>query len=197
MIIKKIKNLFKGTDTTGLEWDKKAVTEAQAVEFAWKHINPEPAKYEEEMSWNKQGTAEYDLAKNGCKISDRYRMGRETASDKKIADMISTHCTDTDLVLYRGVCDWVYNQMVENAKRFPECDLYEKGFMATSLVKGHASVASAMLRIYVPAGSNVVFLGNVNNELTTYYEVVIQRGAKLKIVSRDKDYINCLLMETA
>ena len=38
-------------------------------------------------------------------------------------------------------------------------------------------------------------MGNVNDE-PEYYEVDVMRGAKLKIISMDDEYINCELLET-
>lgn len=50
-------------------------------------------------------------------------------------------------------------------------------------------------RILVPKGSHVKYMGNVNFE-EHYYEVDIQHGAKLQVISADKEYINCLLVST-
>lgn len=50
------------------------------------------------------------------------------------------------------------------------------------------------LPIHVPAGAHVVYLGNVNNELDCYPEIVIQRGSKLWIDSISKGCINCELL---
>lgn len=50
--------------------------------------------------------------------------------------MINKYTTKQDIVVYRGVCDHVYELMIENAKKHPGTDLLEKGFLATSLVKG-------------------------------------------------------------
>lgn len=77
-----------------------------------------------------------------------------------------------------------------------DCDLYEKGFLATSLVKGQEINSKIKLRIYVPAGTKCVYMGNVNNE-QNFYEVDIMHGSKLKIISADNTYINCKLLETA
>ena len=85
--------------------------------------------------------------------------------------------------------------MVENARNIPGCDFYEKGFLATSLVKGQEINYDIKLRIHVPAGTKCVFMGNVNDE-PEYYEVDVMRGAKLKIISMDDEYINCELLET-
>ena len=83
--------------------------------------------------------------------------------------------------------------MQENAKNMKGVDLYEKSFLQTSLVKGHESNSQYHLRIYVPKGTQAVYLGNVNDE-QFYYEVDIQHGAKLKVVSMDETYINCILL---
>lgn len=139
---------------------------------------------------------EYCLAHSGESVNERYRQDRQDEIELKISEMVAQHTTDTDLVLYRGVCDYVYDLMKENAKDIPNCDLYEKGFLATSLVKGQELNYKIKLRIYVPAGSKCVYQGNVNNE-QDFYEVDIMRGSRLKIESVDSEYINCKLLGTA
>lgn len=139
---------------------------------------------------------EYCLAHSGESVNERYRQNRQDEIDLNISEMVAQHTTDTDLVLYRGVCDYVYNLMKENAKDIPNCDLYEKGFLATSLVKGQELNYKIKLRIYVPAGSKCVYQGNVNNE-QEFYEVDIMHDSKLKIESIDSEYINCKLLGTA
>ena len=86
--------------------------------------------------------------------------------------------------------------MKENAKAVGGCDLYEKGFLACSLVKGREINSKLKLRIYVPAGSKVVYQGNVNDE-QGFYEADVMHSSKLKIESIDSTYINCRLLETA
>lgn len=116
--------------------------------------------------------------------------------------------TDTDLIVYRGIQDNVFNEvlksLIEEASIFPDCDLYDKGILATSLVKGKELRGSRSpqkpnkfkgFRILVPKGSHVKYMGNVNFE-EHYYEVDIQYGAKLQVISADKEYINCLLLST-
>lgn len=110
--------------------------------------------------------------------------------------MVASHTTDTDLVLYRGVCEHVYELMKQNAKNMTDCDLYEKGFLATSLVKNQELNYKIKLRIYVPSGTKCVYMGNVNNE-QGFYEVDIMHSSKLKIISMDHEYINCKLLTTA
>ena len=74
---------------------------------------------------------------------------------------------------------------------------YDEGFLFCSLVKGqeynYGKGNGQKFRIYVPKGSKIVYLGNVNDEQTNY-EVVVMRSAKLKIVSIDAVYINCKLI---
>ena len=176
----------------GANWDKLAPTKEQAIEYAHNHINQEP----ERMIDANHYSMEYCLTHFGVIVNKQYRQNRQDETDLKIADMVAEHTTDTDLVLYRGVCEYVYNLMKENAKKFPDCDLYEKGFLATSLVKGQELNCKIKLRIYVPAGTKCVYQGNVNDE-QSFYEVDVMHGSKLKIVSIDSTYNNCRLLETA
>ena len=176
----------------GANWDKLAPTKEQAIEYAHTHINQEP----ERMIDANHYSMEYCLAHSGEIVNERYRQNRQDEIDLKIGDMVAEHTTDTDLVLYRGVCDYVYDLMKENAKDIPDCDLYEKGFLATSLVKGHEINSKIKLRIYIPAGTKCVYQGNVNEE-QGFYEVDVMHGSKLKIISIDDEYINCKLLATA
>lgn len=177
---------------TGANWDRLAPSENNAIDFAHNTINPEPLT---EIVTNRPSW-EYCLAHNGEGISNRFREGCPTDEDIKIFDMVSVHSCKNDLVLYRGVCDEVFNQMIRNAYTVKNVNLYDKGFMSCSLVKGHElDCYKTKLRIFVPGGSCVIYLGNVNNE-QNYYEVVIQRGAKLRIISIDGTYINCVLIGT-
>lgn len=138
---------------------------------------------------------EYCLTHSGESINERYRQDRANEIDRKIADTVISNTTDTNLVLYHGVCEYVYEQMIENAKNMSDCDLYEKGFLATSLIKGHEINSEIKLRIYVPAGTNVIYQGNVNYK-QGFYEVNVQHGSKLKIISIDDTYINYKLLAT-
>lgn len=176
----------------GANWDKLAPTKEQAIEYAHNHINQEPARMIDANHYS----MEYCLAHSGEIVNERYRQNRQDEIDLKIGDMVAEHKTDTDLVLYRGVCDYVYDLMKENAKDIPDCDLYEKGFLATSLVKGHEINSKIKLRIYIPAGTKCVYQGNVNEE-QGFYEVDVMHGSKLKIISIDDEYINCKLLATA
>lgn len=175
----------------GIRWERLSPKISEANEYAYKHINKEPSSMKDHQHY----FLAYCLAHSGETINTRLRNDNAEKIDKEIAAMVSSHRTDVDLILYRGVCEHVYNLMVENARGRANCDFYEKGFMATSLVKGNEIKSKIRLRIYVPAGSKVVFMGNVNEE-PDFYEVDIMHGAMLKIVSVDNTYINCKLLGT-
>ena len=96
----------------GAVWDKLALDKDTAVDFAHEHINEEP----EQMIDIYHYSMEYCLAHSGASVNERYRQNRQDEIDLKISEMVAQHTTDTDLVLYRGVCDYVYNLMKENAK---------------------------------------------------------------------------------
>lgn len=172
----------------GPKWDQLAPTEETAIEFAHKNINPEP-----ERRSGSRYSLEYCLAHSGETINERFRNDRPEDMDLEIAEMVSKNKTKVTLVVYRGICDAVYKLMKENAKNIPGVDLHEKSFLQTSLVKGCETNSNIKLRIYVPAGTEAVYLGNVNYE-QFYYEVDIQRGANLKIISMDNEYINCKII---
>lgn len=187
----------------GAKWDKKAVKEENAIDFAHEHINAEPKQCMDSL--------EYLLANEGENINKQLRNRKMQDVDLYIRDiinMLNNNTTDTDLIVYRGIQDNVFNEvlksLIEEASIFPDCDLYDKGILATSLVKGKELRGSRSpqktnkfkgFRILVPKGSHVKYMGNVNFE-EHYYEVDIQYGAKLQVISADKEYINCLLLST-
>lgn len=188
-IIYRMKGKFQNI---GASWDKLAPDTEHAIEYAHNHINPEPERMIDVYHYS----MEYCLAYSGESINERYRQDRADDIDRQIAATVEKNTTDTDIVLYRGVCEHVYKLMKENAKDMPDCDLYEKGFLATSLVKGREINSKIKLRIFVPAGTKAIYQGNVNDE-QGFYEVDVMHGAKLKIISIDETYINCKLLETA
>jgi len=173
----------------GVIWDKLAPTKGNAIEFAHKYINPEPQRMINEFKYS----LEYCLAHTGENINDRFRKNRPDELDLEIADLISKNKTQIPHVLYRGVCKEVFQQMQRNARGMEGVDLHEKSFLQTSLVKGQESKQIIRLRIYVPVGTEAIYLGNVNDE-QFYYEVDIQHGSKLKVISMDDVYINCELI---
>ena len=182
----KTKGLF---NHTGSKWDLLSPSVESAIEYAHTYINMDPPRMIDEYhySW------EYFLAHSGESISTHFRTDFLDSEDISISEMIATHCCKTDLVLYRGVIDHIFRQMQQNATSLPGVDLFDKGFMSCSLVRGHELKSDHQLRIYVPAGSHVIYLGNVNDE-QHFYEVVIQHGAKLRIIDMDSIYINCRLL---
>ena len=187
----------------GAKWDKKAVKEENAIDFAHEHINAEPEQCMDSL--------EYLLANEGENINKQLRNRKMQDVDLYIRDiinMLNNNTTDTDLIVYRGIQDNVFNEvlksLIKEASIFPDYDLYDNGILATSLVKGKELRGSRSpqkpnkfkgFRILIPKGSHVKYMGNVNFE-EHYYEVDIQHGAKLQVISADKEYINCLLLST-
>lgn len=181
----------------GASWDKLSPTKESAIKYAYKYLNHDPKQYIEGKPQNGNNhTLEFLLADSWETINDRYRSGSEIDIDLKIAEKLNEYECKTDLILYRGVCEPVYELMKKNRKPFSNYDLLEKGFMATSLVKGHEYDYSFKLRIYVPKGSHTLYQGNINGH-RDLYEVDIQHGARLKIISIDNTYINCRLIGTS
>ena len=178
---------------TGNHWDQLAPVKENAIEFAHAYLNPDPPQ----MSDRNIYSLEYHLAHYGETINDRYRRNRTLDDvDSAIPDMINQYTTKKDIVVYRGVCEEVYSLRIINAKGHSGTHLLEKGFLATSLVKGCEIRHKKRLRIFIPAGTHAVYQGNVNDE-QRYYEVDVQHDAHLKIISIDKEYINCKLIRTA
>lgn len=177
----------------GQKWDQLAPDQAHAIEFAHIHINPEPLHTPTGIP----PTPEFFLARKGDEINHYYRQDTPKEEYTSISIMMAQHSTDTDLVLYRGICPDVYKDMKRNARKESNCNLFEKGYLSCSLVKGKEKKAIYYLRIFIPAGTHVTYLGNVNGEENIYYEVAVQHSSKLKVISKDNKYINCLLTETA
>ncbi len=172
----------------GHKWDQIAPTKETAVAFAHTYINEEPERYD-----GHNYSLEYCLAHSGETINERFRNDRAENIDINIEKMVSRYKTKIPIVLYRGVSEDIYQKMLDSAKGIPRVDLHEKAFLQTSLVKGCEIKRKIKLRIYVPAGTEAVYLGNVNDELF-YYEIDVQRGMNLRIISMDKDYINCIIV---
>ena len=63
--------------------------------------------------------------------------------------MVNAHTIDTDLVFYLGVCDDGFKLMQKNAKEMSDCDLYEKGFLECSLVKGQERCLCGIININI------------------------------------------------
>lgn len=188
----RIKNMF---NNTSQKWDLMSCPLNDAIPFAHEHINPEPSVM---IPGTDKYTPEYLLAHFGGDYCKQMRDDNPTDYIMHdVAGMIAQHTCNTDLILYRGVWQHVFKNMVNNAKELDNIDLCDRAFSSTSLVKGQEPQNRPYhLRIFVPAGTNVVYLGNVNNE-QHYYEVVIQYGGQFRIISADHYYINCLLLRTS
>lgn len=184
----RLKNWFLKTSE---KWDKLSPEEKDAITFAHKYINPEPLR-----GTDPPFTPEYRLVASGETINRDYlRKGKTIPAITDILDTLSKNTTQKDIVVYRGVCNDIFNQMLATAEDEPNTDLIEKGVLQTSLVKGHELPANIYLRIFVPAGTKALYLGNVNQE-QHLYEIDIMTGAHLTIISADSRYINCLLQST-
>lgn len=175
----------------GKKWDELSPSEDEAIEFAKKNINEAPV-------YNKPTDTEYVLASSSITINDRFRLNHSNNRDMKHARYIEwKYCLKNDIVVYRGVSQIPYEKMIKAAKGVKCVDFLEKGFLNTSIVKGKQSDCDIQLRVYIPKGTTAFYVGNISCEEKIYYEVIVQIGARLKIVSMDNKYINCKLIETA
>lgn len=177
----------------GASLDKLALTKDEAVEFAHQYINVEPKR----KTKNNNDSWQHKLAYHGEYINRRYRQNKPPEEwYKNFPEEIAKITIQTDIIVFRNITDHVFTLMKKNAKKIRGVNLVEKSFMQTSLAKDVELPGNIKLRIYVPKGTHAVYLGNVNDEEERWYEVAIQHGAKLKILSIDNTYINCRLLET-
>lgn len=173
-------------------WDAKAASQRNIHAFVNTYLNPEPARYQPDGSYS----LAYCLAAAGESINDQLRSGIITPRVQEIIKMFDdNYKAKCDLILYRGVSQFVYDQMVDNATDMPGVDLLEKGFLQTSLIKGRELPAQIHLRIFCPAATKAIFLGDVNYE-GHFSEVDVMKGAQLKLISADDAYINVKLITT-
>ncbi|WP_192574092.1 ADP-ribosyltransferase [Anaerococcus sp. Marseille-P9784] len=189
--------IFKIKEVTfiyGYNWDLMSPIEKNAKEFANLNINKEPKMFKDENSY--EFSSEYILAASSMTINDKLRNNHLDHDIINIFKDINKHKLKKDIVVYRGIHENVIKLMIENAKNYKNIDYYEKGFLNTSIVKGKEIDCNTKLRILLPKGTCAFYVGNVSSEEEIYYEVIIQKGAKLKILSKDKEYINCILIET-
>lgn len=177
----------------GEKWDALAPMESEAIRYAHMYINEEP---ERKLGGTLTLSPMYRIA-SSQQISQRLRSGTATDIDLELIEALKPYTLKNNIVVYRGVFEDDFNNMIVNAKEIGNCDLYEKGLYSTSIVKGkQESQRSYQLRTFLPKGTNAIYLGNVNYEEKAYYEVLVQKGAKLKIVSMDNSFINCILLST-
>lgn len=176
-------------NTNNIKWENYKITKEEAHKFGEMYINKEPIA--------KNGykfTLEYELSHYGDSINENLRRNNITPKILQMTNLIANNKTKKDIVIYRGVCEAVYKQMINNTSNLNEIDLYEKGFFYSSLVEGHEIQSSYQLRVFVPIGTNALYQGNVNNDINRF-EVILQRDTKLKILSIDNKYINCIIIQ--
>ncbi|HHD5194077.1 TPA: ADP-ribosyltransferase [Streptococcus pyogenes] len=177
---------------TGKKWDSLSSSKDEVRDFAKKYLNEEPLKYIDGGL-----SDEYIVVSSGETIGERLR-SEQWVNDTihGIYNTLKKYSTKKDIVVYRGVSKLVFDKMIESAKGDATIDFKEKAFLHTSVVKGYEiSDLYRKLRIKVPKGTSAFYAGNINNEESIYYEVVVQKGARLKVISID-DYINCELVGT-
>ncbi|MDU5225028.1 MAG: ADP-ribosyltransferase [Streptococcus sp.] len=137
------------------------------------------------------------VVSSGETIGERLRSEQWVSGTiHSIYNTLKKYSTKKDIVVYRGVSKPVFDKMIESAKGDVTIDFKAKAFLHTSVVKGcENSDSYRKLRIKVPKGTNAFYAGNINSEESIYYEVVVQKGARLKVILID-DYINCELVGT-
>lgn len=177
---------------TGKKWDSLSSSKGEVRDFAKKYLNEEPLKYIDGGL-----SDEYIVVSSGETIGERLRSEQwVSVTIHSIYNTLKKYSTKKDIVVYRGVSKPVFDKMIESAKGDVTIDFKEKAFLHTSVVKGcEISDSYRKLRIKVPKGTNAFYAGNINSEESIYYEVVVQKGARLKVISID-DYINCELVGT-
>lgn len=177
----------------GEKWDKLAPNVHDIESYVAETLNIEPSALLMENS-NKY-SVEYQLARYcGNTINHNLRKDGDHPDLETFLAAFDNYNTKKNIVLYRGVCPEVFCENIQSADYLAGVDLYDKAFLNTSLIKGYEFNYVNKLRILVPKGTKAIYLGRVNGEES--YEVVITKGAKLKIVSMDACYYNCILLET-
>ncbi|MGT2750783.1 ADP-ribosyltransferase [Streptococcus orisasini] len=181
----------------GKKWDKLSPTVDNVKEFTLEKLNTEPPK---NLNGDpNKSSSEYCLAYN-CGERYNYRIRDRDSDDdfndkiKRYSDEIKKYSIKENVVVYRGISKLVKNQIEEAAKEIDGVDLYDRAFLNTSLVKGYEKNSQFKLRVFLPKGTCAFYVGSITGE--DFYEVIVQKGAKLKIVSKDSDYINCILLGT-
>ena len=117
-----------------------------------------------------------------------------------VSSILDGFKTKEPLLVYRGCRKDIYDLMLEFAKNEGLGDDYlvDLSFISTSLIKGEAFSSengfkdNIMLRILLPPDTRAFYVGNLIGELIRH-EVLLPRGSKFRIVSKDDEYINCIL----
>ena len=169
-------------------WDDMTPTPEHADNFAAIQLNETPLATINDIRYS----AEYILANSTETLNEHICKGYDLPEDREIAAMVADHTCRNDIVLYRGVSATSLRSMMSNARTIQGVDLYDQGYSICSIVRGYEDSSDYHLRILVPADSEVVYVGNLNPEHR--YAAVLHSGIGLKVVSRDKLYINCKLV---
>ncbi|HFI0346429.1 TPA: ADP-ribosyltransferase [Streptococcus suis] len=177
----------------GEKWDKLAPNINDIDAFVAETLNIEPSAMLLENS--NDYSVEYELARYCANtINHDLRKDENHPDLETFLAAFDNYHTKKTLVLYRGVCPEVFCKNIQAAENLAGVELYDKAFLNTSLIKGSELNYTKKLRILVPKGTKAIYLGRVNGE--EFYEVIVTKGAKLKIISRDDCYYNCKLLET-
>lgn len=146
-------------------------------------------EYETERFRDGKPTKEYILASSGETINENLRRGINNYIE--ILEVFDNYKVKEDITVYRTVSTQIYNLMEKNAKKLNGVHLFEVGILHTSLIKGCELKGSGYkLRIKVKKGTPAFYVGNLTDEESYYYEVILVNNIKLKIISID-EYINC------
>lgn len=147
---------------------------------------------------------EYILASKSPSISDAYRFDYSYANTfDNFVEMMKSYQNKEPIILYRGASEIPFKHMLEASKEIddPNIFFYEKGFLSCSLIPEKASKYDGIkqLKIFVPPYHNVLYVGHaLDQEEATgcRYEVIVQRGAKMELLTEDTNYYYCLLHTT-
>ena len=173
----------------GRKWEKKYPVKGDVKQFARQNINQQPNKF-----IGGGYTGEYIVVSTAETLNDRIRSGRIANYEDSINNgylAFAKYQTKVDLVVYRGVCENVFKSMEKSFFKF-----HDKAFLCTSLLKGHELDQEYKLRILIPKGTKAAYMGDLNGEEEIFYEVIVQKGAVLRIVSFDGVYWNCKVEST-
>lgn len=173
---------------TSKRWDQLAPNISSIKDFAQTYLNPEPLPNSPDGY-----SLEYALSVNGENYNYHLRTDFIDNNDRRMSNMVFQHTCKADIVIYRGVTDTIYNDMLDNARDLNDVNYYDKGYSYGTLIKGTEFNCRHRFRILVPAGLSVIYLGNIGGY---QYEAVIHHGAKLRLVSKDRDYYNCQVIDT-
>lgn len=173
----------------GRKWEKKYPIKGDVKQFARQNINPQPYKI-----IGGEYTGEYIVVSTAETLNDRIRSGLIANLEDSINNgylAFAKYQTKVDLVVYRGVCESVFKSIKKSFFKF-----HDKAFLCTSLLKGHELDQEYKLRILIPKGTKAAYMGDLNCEEEIFYEVIVQKGAVLRIVSFDGTYWNCRVEKT-